>query len=106
MGLRTKIGDLRAGEHDTPPDAAGAGASLARRHEAALAAVKRELAAIVVVGALGAPAVVYWLDGLRELAVLGGYGIGGALWIHARARGLLLAVRQAERASGDGAHGP
>lgn len=102
MGLRAKISDLGSAQHGRAPAAAAGRASLARRHEAALAAVKRELAAIVLVGVIGAPLVVLWLDGLRELAVLAGYGIGGALWVHVRARGLIHAVR-APRGDGDGA---
>lgn len=97
MGLRAKIGDLRSAQHGRAPDAADPG----RRHEAALAAIKRELAAILLAGAVGAPLVVLWLDGPRELAVLAGYGIGGALWVHVRARGLIRAVR-AGRGQGDG----
>ena len=97
MGLRTKIGDLRAGEHDASPDAAEAGASLARKHEAALTDIKRELAAILLVGLLGAPAVIYWLDGAREMVVLVGYSVGGALWVYARVHGVLLSAGHARR---------
>lgn len=103
MGLRAKISDLRSTQHERAPAAAAGRASLARRQQAALAAVKRELAAIVLVGILGAPLVVLWLDGLRELAVLAGYGLGGALWVHARARGLIHAAARARRGHGDGA---
>lgn len=101
MGLRAKKGDLRSAQHGHAPTAAAGAASLARRHEAALAAVKRELAAILLVAAVGAPLVVAWLDGLRELGVLAGYGIGGALWVHVRVRGLLRAAR-AGHGGGDG----
>lgn len=101
MGLRAKRNDPGSARHGRAPAAAAGRGSPARRHEAALAAIKRELAAILLVGVAGAPLVVIWLDGLRELAVLAGYGIGGALWVHVRARGLSHAAR-ARRGGGDG----
>lgn len=103
MRLRAKKSDLRSAQHEGAPGAAQGRASLARRHEAALAAVKRELAAILLVAAVGGPLVVLWLDGLRELAVLAGYGLGGALWVHVRARGLVHAAVRARQGDGDGA---
>lgn len=76
-------------------------ASLAREAGDALAAIKRELAAVVVVGVVGAPLVMQWLEGARELAVLAAYGVGAALWVQTRVRGLLLAVRHARRTEAD-----
>ena len=70
---------------------------LARDTDAALAAIKRELGAIILFGAIAAPLVIHYLEGLRELGVLAGYGLGAALWVHTRARGLLMALRQARR---------
>jgi len=67
----------------------------------ALTAIRRELAAIVVVAAVGAPLVMLWLDGARELVVLAGYGLGAILWIHARVRGVRLAARRARCRRGD-----
>jgi len=59
-----------------------------------LAAVKRELAAVLLVGLAAIPLVDLWLGGVRELLVLVAYGIGGAVWIRTRALGLILAARQ------------
>jgi len=59
-----------------------------------LAALKRELAAVVIFGALLVPVVSYLLDDGRGLAVLAAYGVGGAVWVRIRVRGLLLAARQ------------
>ncbi len=103
MGLSSEESDLGTAEHRE--DRSGEnGASLARDTDAALASIKRELAAIIVVAAIGAPLVMHWLEGARELAVLGAYGVGAGLWVHTRARGLLLALRQARRA--ERRHGP
>jgi len=103
MGLSPKETDLGTAEH-REDRSAESGASLARDADAALASIKRELAAILVVAVIGAPLVIYWLEGARELAVLGAYGVGAALWVHTRARGLLLALLQARR--GGRQHGP
>ena len=97
MGLSPEEADLGTAEHRDDRSAEG-GASLARDAHAALASIKRELAAIVLFALIGAPLVMYWLDGARELAVLGAYGVGAGLWVHTRARGLLLALRRARRA--------
>ncbi|MEF8834267.1 MAG: hypothetical protein V5A42_05345 [Halofilum sp. (in: g-proteobacteria)] len=97
MGLSPEETDLGTAEHREDRSAAESGASLARDADAALGAIKLELAAILVVAAIGAPLVMYWLEGARELAVLGAYGVGAGLWVHTRARGLLLALRQARR---------
>lgn len=94
MGTRTKKESLIAGEHGSPADDGETGASLARVHREALAAIKRELAAIVVFGALYGWAVVHWFDGLEEAVLLAGYGVGAALWIRVRAGGLLLSLRR------------
>lgn len=97
MGLSTEESDLGTAEHRG--DRSGEnGVSLARDAHDALASIKRELAAIILVAAIGAPLVMHWLEGVRELAVLGAYGVGAGLWVHTRARGLLLALRQARRA--------
>lgn len=97
MGLSPEETDLGTVEHRE--DRSGeSGASLARDADAALASIKRELAAIVIVAAIGAPLVMHWLEGARELAVLAAYGVGAGLWVHTRARGLLLALRQSRRA--------
>lgn len=104
MGLGTEVSNLGTGEHRRDPQdsqAVDEPASVAR-HARALAAIKRELAAIVIVGALGLPLASIWLDGAREVAVLAGYGLGAALWVHARARGLLYAARGRQRSGGDG----
>ncbi len=71
-----------------------------------LAAVKRELAAVLLVGLAAIPLVGMWLDGLRELLVLVAYGVGGALWIRTRALGLILAARRGQRGRGGAEHGP
>jgi hypothetical protein len=97
MGLSPEESDLGTAEHRAEQSGENA-ASLARDADAALASIKRELAAIVVVAVIGAPLVMHWLEGVRELAVLGAYGVGAGLWVHTRARGLLLALRQARRA--------
>lgn len=97
MGLSPEETDLGTAEH-REDRSVESGASLARDADAALASIKRELAAILVVAVIGAPLVMYWLEGARELAVLGAYGVGAGLWVHTRARGLLLALRQARRA--------
>lgn len=106
MGLGTEVGDLGTGEHwQNPRDsrAAEEPASVARQGPAAaVAAIKCELAAIVIVGALAIPLAAMWLEGIRELAVLAGYGMGAALWVHARARGLLYAARGRPSGGGDG----
>ncbi len=70
-----------------------------------LAAVKRELAAVLLVGLAAIPLVGVWLDGLREFLVLAAYGIGGALWIRTRALGLILAARRGQPGRGEGEHG-
>lgn len=103
MGLSPEETDLVAVEHDED-QSSEMGANLARDTDAALAAIKRELAAILVFALIGAPLVIYWLEGARELAVLGAYGVGAGLWVHTRARGLLLALRQTRRAGRR--HGP
>lgn len=106
MGLGTEVTNLRTGEHQKTSQASHMveePASVARDGGAAVAAIKRELGALVIVGALSIPLVALWLDGVRELAVLAGYGLGAALWIHARGRGLLYAMRGRRR---DGVDGP
>jgi len=103
MGLSPEETDLGTAEH-REDRSSESGGSLARDADAALASIKRELAAILVVALIGAPLVIYWLEGARELAVLGAYGVGAGLWVHTRARGLLLALRQARRAGRQ--HGP
>jgi len=70
-----------------------------------MAAIKRELVAVLIVGLAGIPLVSLWLDGLRELLVLAGYGVGAALWIRVRAYGLLLASRGLERSPGQESDG-
>ena len=60
---------------------------------------------MLVVGLAGLPLVALWLDGWRELVEIGGYGLGGALWIHARVRGLLLAAGLRARGRGGDGHG-
>ncbi len=103
VGAGAEVGDLGPSKHDSG-DSATEGESLARRAGPALADIKRELAAIVVVGAAGAPLVIHYLEGTRELGVLAAYGVGAALWVHTRARGVLLALRRGQgRGSGDGA---
>ncbi len=69
------------------------GATVAQQQREAVAAIKRELAALVLAGALVLWAAATWFEGVRELAIIAGYGLGAALWIHARARGLLHAAR-------------
>lgn len=71
-----------------------------------LAAVKRELAAVLLFGLAAIPLVGLWLDGVRELLVLAAYGVGGALWIRTRALGLILAARRGQTARGEDEHGP
>ncbi|MFW5970198.1 MAG: hypothetical protein ACOCP9_06125 [Halofilum sp. (in: g-proteobacteria)] len=107
MGLSPEESDLGTAEHREDRSDEN-GASLARDTDAALASIKRELAAIIVVAIIGAPLVMHWLEGARELAVLGAYGLGAGLWVHTRARGLLLALRQARRAERrtERRHGP
>ena len=68
----------------------------------AIAAIKLELGAIVVFGVVLVIAVFHWFDGLEEAVLLGGYGVGAAIWIRLRVRGLLLADRRARREGGDG----
>lgn len=97
MGLSPEERDLGTAEHRGNRSSENI-ASLARDADAALASIKRELAAIIVVAVIGAPLVMHWLEGARELAVLGAYGVGAGLWVHTRARGLLLALREARRA--------
>jgi hypothetical protein len=106
MGLGPQKGDLGTTEHGTAR-ADERGKSLARGVEATLAAIKRELAAVLVVGLIGAPLVMTGLEGVREAFVLGGYGLGALLWVHVRVRGLRLALRRARRgpASGQAASG-
>ena len=101
MGLSTQEGDLGPTEHGVSRVADGR-ASLAREVEAALAAIKRELAAILLVALVGAPFVISGMDGLRATIVLGGYGLGAGLWIHVRARGLMLALRRTRAPDSDG----
>ena len=104
MGLGPQKGDLGTTEHGIAR-ADDDGRSLARGIEATLAAIKRELAAVLVVGLIGAPLVMTGLEGVREALVLGGYGLGAILWVHVR--GLRLALRRArrDRASGQAASG-
>lgn len=106
MGLGPEVSDLRTSEHRQDPEAEEAverPTSVTSDAREAVAAIKRELAAIVIVGALGLVLAGYWLEGARELAVIAGYGLGAALWIHARARGLLYAARGRMRKGPDGA---
>jgi hypothetical protein len=100
-----EVGDLGTSKHDNGDPREGR-RSLARDPGPALAAIKRELAAIIVVALVGAPVVMHYLQGARELAVLGAYGLGAGLWVHARARGLLLARRHGLRAAGRDRNGP
>lgn len=78
------------------------GASLARVHREALASIKRELGAILVFGAMFAWAVMHWTEGLEEAVLLGGYGVGAALWIRVRVYGLLRSARRAAPGERDG----
>lgn len=103
MRLSAKERDLGTAEH-AGSHGNDADTSLARELGAAVAAIKRELAAILVVAAIGAPVVLAWLEGLQEVVVLAGYGLGALLWIHARVRGLRLAARRARPP--DGGDGP
>ncbi|MDZ7749588.1 MAG: hypothetical protein U5K43_12895 [Halofilum sp. (in: g-proteobacteria)] len=48
---------------------------------------------MLVVGLAAIPLTSIWLDGVQGLVVLGGYGLGAALWIRVRVMGLLLAAR-------------
>jgi len=105
MSLRTKIGDLRAAEHDGAPGDSAAGASLARDLAEGLAAIKRELAAIVLFALVAFPCVIIWLDGFREIAVLLGYGVGAWAWIRVRAKGVMMAARRRDAEDGDGPDG-
>jgi len=106
MGLGPQKGDLGTTEHGTAR-ANDVNGSLARGVEATLAAIKRELAAVLVVGLIGAPLVMLGLEGAREALVLAGYGLGAILWVHVRVRGLRLALRRARRdpTSGQAASG-
>lgn len=70
-----------------------------------MAAIKRELAAVLLVGLAGLPLVALWLDGWRELAVIAGYGVGGAIWVRVRAYGLLLAAGRRDGRRGRGRDG-
>jgi hypothetical protein len=108
MRLRAKPSELGAAEQDVAPGAAAEqDASVASEAaESAVAGIKRELAAVLLVGLAAIPLVSFWLDGMRELVVLGGYGLGAAIWVRVRAHGLLLAARgQRARAARD-RHGP
>lgn len=98
-----EVGNLGPSEHQQD-DSSTEPASVAREVAPALAAIKRELAAILLVAAAGAPVVIHYLEGARELGVLAAYGVGAGLWVHTRARGVLLALRRARRVGGrDGA---
>ena len=103
MGTGPEKSSLIAGEHGAGSGGDEAGASVADVHRDALASIKRELGAIIVFGALFAFAVMRWFDGLEEAVLLGGYGVGAALWIRVRAGGLLLSLRRHRRGNGDGA---
>lgn len=100
MGSGTKKTPLGTGEHEAASAAGNGAASLT--HREALAAIKRELGAIVLFGALFAWAVIHWFEGLEEAVLLGGYGVGAAIWIRVRAGGLLLAWRRGSRGGDDG----
>lgn len=93
MSTRTKKESLGTGEHAAASTGEERKASLGE----ALASIKRELAAIIVFGALFAWAVIHWFDGLEEAVLLAGYGVGAALWVRVRAGGLLLSLRHGGR---------
>lgn len=99
VGPCPEEGNLGTSKH-TSGDPVAEREILARDADAALAAIKRELAAIILFGVIVAPLVMQYLEGVRELAVLAGYGLGAGLWVHTRARGLLLALRQARHRRG------
>lgn len=103
--LRAKASELEAAEQEAAPEASGEQAAIvaSAAAESALAGIKRELAAVLVVGLAGIPLVSLWLDGTRELVVLGGYGVGAAIWVRVRAHGLLLAARGRAVRDGHGA---
>ena len=103
MSPGTKKQPLVAGEHGDDTGGEETGASLARVHRDALAAIKRELGAIIVFGAVFAVVVMRWFDGLEEAVLLAGYGVGAAIWIRVRAGGLLLSLRRHGRGKDDGA---
>lgn len=93
MSAGPKKEPLSAGEHGGVSVDDETQASLGE----ALASIKRELAAIVVFGALYAWGVIHWFDGLEEAVLLAGYGVGAAVWIRVRAGGVLLALRHRVR---------
>lgn len=102
MGLGPEVGDLGTSEHRDSEAAVSqnGGATVAHQQHEALAAIKRELGALVLAGVLVLWAAASWFEGGRELAIIAGYGLGAALWVHARARGLLYAARQRGRREG------
>lgn len=90
MGTSAKKPDLPGCQHDAAP--AGEGESSLPQPASPFDEVKIDLGAIVVVAGIGAPAVMWWLDGPAELVLLGGYGCGAALWLYCRTRGVLAAA--------------
>lgn len=56
------------------------------------AEVKIDLAAIVVVAVIGVPLALWLLDGAAPYILFGGYGVGAAVWIHCRVRGVFAAA--------------
>lgn len=93
MRTRPQETDLSRRKHGSGPPAAGRkrGASVAQPR-GPFDEVKIDLGAIIVVAAIGAPIVIWRLDGLAELILLGGYGAGAGIWLYCRTRGVLAAA--------------
>lgn len=104
MSTGTKKESLVTREHRDGSGVKG-GASLTHVHREAVAAIKRELAAIVLFGIAFTWAVFHWTEGLEESVLLGGYGVGAALWIRIRVYGLLRSHRSAGARAGEEDHG-
>lgn len=98
MGARPEKPDLAGREHDAEPSVASEkrAASLAQAR-GPFDEVKIDLGAIIVVGVIGAPIVMWQLDGAAEWVLLGGYGCGAGLWLYCRTRGVLAAAEASRR---------
>lgn len=93
MGASAKKPDLPGGQHGTAPTGNGvSGTRILADPQTAFDEVKLDLGAIIVVAVIGAPLVMWALDGVAEIVLLGGYGCGAGLWLYCRTKGVLAAA--------------
>lgn len=98
MRTRSQETDLSGGQHGSPQSQSNEdGRRTVAYERGPFDEVKIDLGAIVVAAAVGAPLVMWLVDGPLEWILLGGYGVGAGVWIYCRTRGVLAAADASRR---------